>query len=106
MLFISAGITLVHRWLVDLASSEYDVSRAGDYDSAMNLIVEADVMTLESRLLVGDGDATAAGPGPSSSGSSPPNINVTDEERRKVEDGEQHSTKSPCNPPNAPNALR
>ena len=37
MLFASAGITLVHGWLVDLASSEYDVSRAGDYDSAVNL---------------------------------------------------------------------
>ena len=41
-------------------------------------------------MLVGDGDATAAGPG--SSGLSPPNINLTDEERRKVEDGEKHST--------------
>ena len=29
MLFASAGITLVHGWLVYLASSEYDVSRAG-----------------------------------------------------------------------------
>ena len=94
MLFASAGITLVHGWLVDPASTEYAaVSRVGDYDSAVNLIVEADVLT--RGLLVGDGDAAAAGP--SSSSSSPPNINLTDEERRKVEDGEQHSTRSPCN---------
>jgi len=78
-LFASAGITLVHGWLVDPASSEYAaVSRVGDYDSAVNLIVEADVLT--RGLLVSDGDGDA---GPSSASS---NINLTDEERRKVED--------------------
>ena len=88
MLFASAGITLVHGWLVDPASPEYAaVSRVGDYDSAVNLIVEADVLT--RGLLVSDGDAAAAAAGPSSSSSSSsPNINLTDEERRRVEDGE------------------
>ncbi|KAI9454773.1 hypothetical protein BJY52DRAFT_1205181 [Lactarius psammicola] len=81
-LFASAGITLVHGWLVDPASPEYAaVSHVGDYDSAVNLIVEADVLT--RGLLVSDGageegDGDAAGP-------SSPNINLTDEERRKVE---------------------
>ena len=85
-LFASAGITLVHGWLVDPASSEYAaVSRAGDYDSAVNLIVEADVLT--RGLLVGDGE----GVGPSS-----PHINLTDEERRKVEDGEHHISVGLC----------
>jgi len=79
-LFASAGITLVHGWLVDPASPEFAaVSRVGDYDSAVNLIVEADVLT--RGLLVGDGDAEGAGPSSSS-----PNINLTDEELRKVED--------------------
>jgi hypothetical protein len=86
-LFASAGITLVHGWLVDPASSEFAaVSRAGDYDSAVNLIVEADVLT--RGLLVGDGDGDTECAGPSSAS---PNINLTDEERRKVEDGEQYN---------------
>jgi hypothetical protein len=83
-LFASAGITLVHGWLVDPGSSEFAaVSRVGDYDSAVNLIVEADVLT--RGLLVGDGDGDRECAGPSSAS---PNINLTDEERRKVEDGE------------------
>ncbi|KAH9050381.1 hypothetical protein EDB83DRAFT_2226688 [Lactarius deliciosus] len=78
-LFASAGITLVHGWLVDPASSEYPaVSHAGDYDSAVNLIVEADVLT-RGLLVSGSGDGGDAGP-------SSPNINLTDEERCKVED--------------------
>lgn len=81
-LFASAGITLVHGWLVDPGSSEFAaVSRVGDYDSAVNLIVEADVLT--RGLLVGDGDGDRECAGPSSAS---PNINLTDEERRKVED--------------------
>ncbi|KAF8493940.1 hypothetical protein F5888DRAFT_1720636 [Russula emetica] len=85
-LFSSAGISLVHGWLIDPESSEYAaVSRVKDYDSAMNLIVEADVLT--RGLLVGNGaedDAERAGSsqaGPSDSG-----VNLSEEERRKVED--------------------
>jgi hypothetical protein len=92
-LFASAGITLVHGWLVDPASPEHAaVSRVGDYDSAVNLIVEADVLT--RGLLVsgsGGGDEDEDGAGPSS-----PNINLTDEESRKVEDGERHISVGPC----------
>jgi hypothetical protein len=64
-LFASAGISLVHRWLIDPESPEYPaVSRVKDYDSAMNLIVEADVLTC--GLFVGHGaqdDGVLAGLG-------------------------------------------
>lgn len=89
-LFASVGISLVHGWLVDPSSPEYPaVSRVGDYDSAMNLIVEADVLT--RGLLVGDNiDQGGDGSGSSSQAAGPShsNINLTDEERQKVEDGE------------------
>ncbi|KAI0267522.1 hypothetical protein BGY98DRAFT_1024801, partial [Russula aff. rugulosa BPL654] len=53
-LFASAGISLVHGWLIDPENPEYPaVSRVKDYDSAMNLIVEADVLTC--GLFVGHG---------------------------------------------------
>jgi len=80
-LFASAGISLVHGWLIDPESPEYPaVSRVKDYDSAMNLIVEADVLT--RGLLMGDGDvASSSQTGPSDSG-----VNLSEEERRKVED--------------------
>ncbi|KAI0261703.1 hypothetical protein BGY98DRAFT_1052724, partial [Russula aff. rugulosa BPL654] len=73
-LFASAGISLVHGWLIDPESPEYPaVSRVKDYDSAMNLIVEADVLTRGLRW----GSSRA---GPSDSG-----VNLSEEERRKVE---------------------
>jgi hypothetical protein len=87
-LFASAGISLVHGWLIGPESPEYAaVSRVKDYDLAMNLIVEADVLTC--GLFVGNGvedDGDHAGSswaGPSDSG-----INLSAEERRKVGDGE------------------
>jgi hypothetical protein len=84
-LFASVGIALVHGWLVDPEGPEYAaVKHVQDYDSAMNLIVEADVLT--RGLFVGNGDDDGAGP--SQAGSSSSNINLTDEERRKVENGE------------------
>ncbi|KAI9454809.1 hypothetical protein F5148DRAFT_1277295 [Russula earlei] len=85
-LFASAGITLVHGWLVDPESPEYaPVSRVQDYDSAVNLIVEADVLT--RGLLVGNGaEENRDGVGPSQTGPSNSNINLTDEERKKVEE--------------------
>lgn len=53
----------------------------------MNLIVEADVLT--SGLLVGTSNvAYIDGAGPGQAGPSNSNINLTDEERQKVEDGE------------------
>ncbi|KAH9953920.1 hypothetical protein BGW80DRAFT_450538 [Lactifluus volemus] len=84
-LFASVGISLVHGWLVDPSSPEYAaVSRVGDYDSAMNLIVEADVLT--RGLLVGDNVDQASGSSSQVAGPSHSNINLTDEEKQKVED--------------------
>ncbi|KAI0265753.1 hypothetical protein BGY98DRAFT_517733 [Russula aff. rugulosa BPL654] len=63
------------------------------YDSAMNLIVEADVLT--RGLFVGhgaqdDGDrAGSSRAGPSDSG-----LNLSEEERRKVEDGRSSITRA------------
>jgi len=87
-LFSSAGIVLVHGWLVDPESPEYAaVSRVKDYDSAMNLMVEADVLT--RGLLMGNGAGDDwDGPGPSQAGPSDSGVNLSEEERRKVEDGE------------------
>lgn len=86
-LFASAGIILVHGWLVDPDSSEHAaVSRVKDYDSAVNLIVEADVLT--RGLLVGNGvEDGEDGAGPSQARHEQPGVNLTDEERQKVEDG-------------------
>ncbi|KAF8510778.1 hypothetical protein JB92DRAFT_426292 [Gautieria morchelliformis] len=45
-LFDLTGIRLVHGWLVDPDSSEFDViSRVEDYDTSVNLIVSADHLT-------------------------------------------------------------
>lgn len=86
-LFASAGISLVHGWLIDPESAEHAaVSRVKDYDSAMNLIVEADVLT--RGLLVGNGaeDDGERG-GSSQAGPSDSGVNLSEEEMRKVEDG-------------------
>jgi hypothetical protein len=87
-LFASAGISLVHGWLIDPESPEYTaVSRVKDYDSAMNLIVEADVLT--RGLLVGnDAEDHRDRAGSSQAGPSDSGVNLSEEERRKVEDGE------------------
>ncbi|KAI0246290.1 hypothetical protein BJV78DRAFT_173527 [Lactifluus subvellereus] len=80
-LFASAGIGLVHGWLVDPASPEFAaVSRVEDYDSAVNLIVEADVLT-RGQLVGAYADQGEDDAGPSQS-----SIDLTEEERRKVED--------------------
>lgn len=45
-LFDLAGIRLVHGWLVDPDSQEYPaVSITEDYDTSLNAIVEADILT-------------------------------------------------------------
>ena len=55
-LFVGAGITPVHSWLVGPERPEYAaIKRMEDYESAMNLIVEADV--LRSSLSFGTGNA-------------------------------------------------
>ena len=98
-LFEQANIPLVHGWLADPSQPEYQaLARTEDYDSAVNLIVEAD--TLAKGQLVVDENAAAgpSGSGSSSSGAGPSNAvgnsghvhvsdNWTEEDKRKVEDG-------------------
>jgi hypothetical protein len=55
-LFVGAGITPVHCWLVGPEGLEYATIKCmEDYDSAMNLVVEADV--LPSSLFFGTGNS-------------------------------------------------
>jgi ubiquitin carboxyl-terminal hydrolase MINDY-1/2 len=88
--FASAGISLVHGWLINPVSPEHTaVLHVRDYDAAMNLIVEADVLTC--RLLMGtDADQSGDNMVPSQAGPSHTNINLTEEERWKVEEGKYH----------------
>ena len=65
------------------------ISHVGDYSSAVNLIVETDILTC--RLFVGDGHRDGGSAGPSS-----PSIDLTDEEQCKVEDGECQIAFRPC----------
>jgi hypothetical protein len=65
------------------------ISCVRDYDTVMNLIVEADMLT--HRLLVGaNADQGGDDAVPSQAGLSHTNINLTEEERWKVEDGKYH----------------
>ena len=80
-LFERAGIQLVHGWLVDPSTPESQVlSRVEDYDTAVNLIAEAD--HLSSGQLV----ASDNGPSPSKPGSN--ERVLTPEDHQKIEDGE------------------
>ena len=78
-LFEHAGIQLVHGWLVDPESREYKaVTKFEDYDSAVNLVADAD-HTTKGQLVEVAGSQRA---GTSSSAG-----NYTEEERQKIEDG-------------------
>jgi ubiquitin carboxyl-terminal hydrolase MINDY-1/2 len=84
-LFSHANISLVHGWLVDPSSPEYEaVQRAGDYDNSVNVVVEADHLA-QGRLVV-DEDETAGSSSGVGSGSKQGDV-WTPEERTKVEDG-------------------
>ena len=53
-LFEQAGITLVHGWLVDPSGPEHSaLVRTQDYDSSVNLLVEADHLT-QGRFMVAE----------------------------------------------------
>ncbi|KAH8094508.1 hypothetical protein BXZ70DRAFT_908913 [Cristinia sonorae] len=57
-LFAQANIKLVHGWLVDPDSPEYPVlQRTKDYDSAVNLIAEADHVA-NGNLVVAEGESS------------------------------------------------
>ena len=106
-LFEQAGVRLAHGWLVDPSSPEYAVvARMQDYDTAVNLLVEADYLT-KGHFVVAESEyepvpgPSSAGPsssssaGPSRSGSSsaragpstPRTYDLTLEQQQKVEDG-------------------
>lgn len=78
-LFELSGIDLVHGWLVDPDSAEYDlISRVGDYDASVNLVVSADDLT-KGQIVRARDDLDSL----------PADLNRewTTEERQKVEDG-------------------
>ncbi|XP_006458915.1 hypothetical protein AGABI2DRAFT_191036, partial [Agaricus bisporus var. bisporus H97] len=88
-LFRKAGIELVHGWLVDPESEESEVvSRYGDYDRAVELVAEVDHLT-GGRLVLEDQEAGVsdeAGGSGSGSGGSGAGGNLSEAQRKKVED--------------------
>lgn len=87
-LFEQAGIQLVHGWLVDPDSPEADVVKEyEDYDTAVNLIADAD-HTAHGQLVVDEVVAQAEASGSSShAGSSQLGTSYTPEETQKIENG-------------------
>ncbi|KAI0833858.1 hypothetical protein BC628DRAFT_1345803 [Trametes gibbosa] len=82
-LFEQAGIKLAHGWLVDPSSPEHDVlSRTEDYDSSVNLLVEADHVT-KGHLVVAEDPKISQADRASRRDST---YDLTLEEQRKVED--------------------
>lgn len=80
-LFEQAGIRLVHGWLADPDSQEYQVlAKTEDYDTSVNLLVEADYLT--KGQLVAE-EELAASP---EAGVASVYENLSPEEREKVQD--------------------
>lgn len=87
-LFEQAGIKLVHGWLADPQSREFvALAKTQDYDSAVNLIAEADHVS--KGLLVPSDEFSASSS--SQAGPSSPTQSYTREERQKIEDGKLYS---------------
>lgn len=83
-LFEHAGIKLVHGWLSDPESPEYQIlSRTRDYDTSVTLIAEADHLT-KGRLLAPEHAHAEPEAGGSGGGSYD---TLTHDERQKVQDG-------------------
>jgi hypothetical protein len=98
-LFEQVGIKLVHGWVVDPDSEEaFAVGKTADYDSAVNLIAEAD-HTTNGRLVLSEDPYGAGGSVPN--GHAPKTL--TEEEREKVTRGtainSQHESISQCSQP-------
>jgi hypothetical protein len=86
-LFSHANISLVHGWLVDPSSLEYEaVQRAGDYDNSVNVVAEADHLT-QGRLVVDENEAGGSSSGVGNSHMGKQSDGWNPEERTKVEDG-------------------
>jgi ubiquitin carboxyl-terminal hydrolase MINDY-1/2 len=85
-LFASVGISLVHSWLVDPTSPEHAaVSCVEGYNLAVNLIIKADVLTHGLLMGANADQDDADNVGPSEARLSHSNVDLTDEERWKVE---------------------
>ncbi|EIN03915.1 hypothetical protein PUNSTDRAFT_55772 [Punctularia strigosozonata HHB-11173 SS5] len=92
-LFDQAGIKLVHGWLVDPDSPEHPaVAKTEDYDTSVNLVVEADHLT-KGRLVTTEADyLSEAGPSSSSAGAgssagpSSPGYQLSEHDDQKVRD--------------------
>ncbi|KZT02534.1 uncharacterized protein LAESUDRAFT_738637 [Laetiporus sulphureus 93-53] len=81
-LFEYAGIQLVHGWLVDPDSPEAKIlEKTEDYDTSINLLVEADHLT-KGQLL-----ATEENTGSSEAGVTGVYDTLTSEQRHKIQDG-------------------
>ena len=81
-LFEHAGIRLVHGWLPDPNSPEYNVlARVGDYDNAVNLIVEVDHLA-KGQLVTSEDVPSSSHP---TSGAA--QAVLTPEDHQKIEDG-------------------
>lgn len=91
-LFSHANIPLVHGWLVDPSSPEYEaVQRAGDYDNSVTVVVEADHLT-QGRLVIDENEAGGSSSGAGGSSHTGKRGDTwTAEERVKVEDGTSFS---------------
>jgi len=86
-LFSHANIPLVHGWLVDPSSPEYEaVQRAGDYDNSVNVVAEVDHLT-QGRLVVDEDETVGSSSGADGDSNTEKQGDVwTAEERTKVED--------------------
>ena len=86
--FTNTDISFIHSWLIDPESSKYAaVSHVKDYDSAINLIVKADVL-MHGLLMGNDTEnnencASSSQTEPGDSG-----VNLSKEERQNIKDGE------------------
>lgn len=87
-LFTHTNIPLVHGWLVDPSSPEFEaVQRAVDYDTSVNVVAEADHLT-QGRLVVDEDEAGGSGSGVGGSSHAGKQDDVWNaEDRTKVEDG-------------------
>lgn len=86
-LFEQVGIKLVHGWLVDPGSPEYPILReTQDYDTSVNLLVEADHLT-DGQLVLGE-DFGSAAQGSSSGSNGPQTRTMSATDAKKVKDGQ------------------
>ncbi|GJE85639.1 MINDY family-like protein [Phanerochaete sordida] len=86
-LFEYAGIQLVHGWLPDPTTREYEVLRRyQDYDTCANLLAEADHISRGQLLQLQEEGAQSEGAGSDAPPSHQRSSSLSSEEQRKLED--------------------